>query len=61
MRLVCQGMSRSEIASSLSMSEGRVKNLVTVILNKTGFENVMKFSVYAVAHGFIMPDTNAGG
>ncbi|MCL2010442.1 MAG: response regulator transcription factor [Synergistaceae bacterium] len=55
-RLVCQGKSRSEMAAALSLSESRIKQLVTGILNKTGFENILKFSVYAVAHGFIVPD-----
>jgi len=57
-RLVCQGKSRSEMAVALSLSESRIKQLVTGILNKTGFENILKFSVYAVAHGFIVPDQN---
>ncbi|MCL2011154.1 MAG: response regulator transcription factor [Synergistaceae bacterium] len=55
-RLVCQGKSRSEMAAALSLSESRIKQLVTGILNKTGFENILKFSVYAVANGFIVPD-----
>ena len=55
-RLVCQGKSRGEIAKALNMSEGSVKALITGILNKTGFDSIMKFSVYAVAHGFILPD-----
>ena len=58
MRLVCQGKSRSEIASALARSESSIKLLVSGILNKTGFENIRKFSVYAVAHGFIVPDQN---
>ena len=56
MRLVCQGKSRSEMAAALNFSESKVKALVTGILNKTGFKNILKFSVYAVAHGFIVPD-----
>jgi DNA-binding NarL/FixJ family response regulator len=56
MRLACQGKSRSEMAVALSLSESRVKALVTGILEKTGFENILKFSVYAVAHGFIVPE-----
>jgi len=55
MRLACQGSSRSEMAQAMNISEGRVKALVTGILNKTGFENIMKFSVYAIANGFIVP------
>jgi DNA-binding NarL/FixJ family response regulator len=56
MRLACQGKSRSEMALALALSESRVKSLVTGILEKTGFENILKFSVYAVAHGFIVPE-----
>jgi len=58
-RLVCQGKSRREIASVLNMSEGSVKLLITGILNKTGFDSIMKFSIYAVTHGFIVPNQNA--
>ena len=54
-RLVCQGKSRKEIAQALAMSEGSVKAIITDILNKTGFDSIMKFSVYAVAHGFVVP------
>ena len=54
-RLVCQGKNRNEIASALSMSEGSVKSTISGILDKTGFDSIMKFSVYAVAHGFIVP------
>ena len=57
-RLACQGKSRGEMAAALSLSESRIKQLVTGILNKTGFENILKFSVYAVAHGFIVPSGN---
>ena len=57
-RHVCQGKSRNEIAAALSISEGSVKSLITGILNKTGFDSIMKFSVYAVAHGFIIPDND---
>jgi DNA-binding NarL/FixJ family response regulator len=54
-RLVCQGKTRAEIASALTMSESSVKALITGILNKTGFDSIMKFSVYAVGHGYILP------
>ena len=57
-RLVCQGKNRSEIAAALAMSEGSVKALVTGILNKTGFDNIVKFSMYALAHDFIVLEQN---
>ncbi|MCL2010349.1 MAG: response regulator transcription factor [Synergistaceae bacterium] len=54
-RLVCQGKKRDEIAQALFLSERTVKSLIAGILNKTGFDSIMKFSMYAVAHGFIVP------
>ena len=54
-RLVSQGRSRNEIAQVLHMSEGSVKAQITDILNKTGFDSIMKFSMYAVARGLIVP------
>ncbi|MDR2552660.1 MAG: response regulator transcription factor [Treponema sp.] len=55
-RLVCRGMSRAEIAGALALSEGTVKSLITGILDKTGFDSIMKFAVYAVSNGFIVPE-----
>lgn len=55
-RLVCQGKNRKEIAAALSMSEGSIKAVITRILDKTGFDSIMKFAVYAVGNGFIVPD-----
>jgi DNA-binding NarL/FixJ family response regulator len=55
-RLVCQGKNRSEVAHSLSMSEASVKALVSGILNKTGFDSIIKFSMYALAHNYIILD-----
>jgi DNA-binding NarL/FixJ family response regulator len=57
-RLFCQGKSRNEIALALHMTEANVKVMITGILNKTGFDSMMKFSVYAVARGFIVPGPN---
>ena len=55
-RLVCQGMTRSEMAEKLDMSEAMVKQHITSILNKTGFDTVAKFAVYATSQGFVAPD-----
>jgi len=56
LRLVCQGKSRSEVAEELGMSEVRLKPIITSILDKSGFDNIMKFAVYAVGEGFIVPE-----
>ena len=55
-RLVCQGKKRIEIADALHMSESSVKAAISDILDKTGFDSITKFSMYALAHGFIVPD-----
>ena len=55
-RLVCQGKSRSEMASELEMSESMLKPVITSILDKSGFDSIMKFAVYAVGRGLIVPD-----
>jgi len=57
-RLVCQGKTRTEIADELAMSDGTVKKIISDILDKTYFDSIMKFAVYAVSKGLIMPETN---
>ena len=54
-RLVCQGKSRSEILKEMDISEMTLKPVITSILNKTGFDSIMKFAVYAVGRGLIVP------
>ena len=56
LRLVCEAKSRKEIAKQLAMSEGSVKAVITGILNKTGYDSIMKFAVYAVSKGYIVPN-----
>jgi DNA-binding NarL/FixJ family response regulator len=56
LRLVCAAKSRKEIAKELAMSEGSVKAVITDILNKTGYDSIMKFAVFAVAKGYINPN-----
>ena len=55
-RLVCQGLTRSDMVKELDISESMLKPIITSILDKTGFDSITKFSVYAVTHGFIVPD-----
>jgi len=54
-RLVCQGKSRSEVAKEMGISEVRLKPIITSILDKSGFDNIMKLAVYAVGEGLIVP------
>jgi len=55
-RMVCKGKSRTEIVSELGMSEAVVKRIITAILEKTEFDNIMKFAIYAVSRGLIVPE-----
>ena len=55
-RLVCQGKSRGEMVDELGISESMIKPIITSILDKTGFDSIMKFAVYAVGRGLIVPD-----
>jgi DNA-binding NarL/FixJ family response regulator len=55
-RLVCKGKSRTEIVKELGMSEAVVKRIISAILEKTEFDNIMKFAIYAVSRGLIVPD-----
>ena len=53
-RLVCQGMARDEMAQKLDVSESMIKQHITSILNKTGFDSISKFAIYAVGEGLIV-------
>jgi DNA-binding NarL/FixJ family response regulator len=56
-RLVCKGKSRTEIVEEMGMSEAVVKRIISTILEKTEFDNIMKFAIYAVSRGLIVPDS----
>ena len=58
-RLVCQGMARDEMAQKLDISESMIKQHITSILNKTGFDSISKFAIYAVGEGLIVPELSA--
>jgi DNA-binding NarL/FixJ family response regulator len=55
-RLVCQGMARDEMAENLGVSESMIKQHITSILDKTGFDSISKFAIYAVSEGLIVPE-----
>ena len=52
---VCQGTTRDEIAKNLNISESMVKQHITSILDKSGFDSISKFAIYAVSQGLIVP------
>ena len=55
-RLVCRGETRGEMMKHLELSESVLGRIITSILDKSGFDNIMKFAVYAVGQGLILPD-----
>jgi DNA-binding NarL/FixJ family response regulator len=56
-RLVCRGETRSEMIENLEISEAQLKLIISSILDKTGFDNISQFAIYAVGRGLIVPDS----
>jgi DNA-binding NarL/FixJ family response regulator len=54
-RLIHQGISRGEMIKKLDVSEMTLKKDINSILNKTGFDSIMEFAVYAAVNNLIMP------
>jgi len=57
--MVCQGMERDAIAKKLDVSEAMIKKHITAILDKTGFDSILRFALYAVGQGLIVPDVHS--
>jgi DNA-binding NarL/FixJ family response regulator len=57
--MVCQGMARDEIAKRLDVSEAMIKKHITSILDKTGFDSILRFALYAVGQGLIVPEVHS--
>ena len=55
-RMVCQGLDRDEMAKKLNVSEISLKKYITSILDKTGFDSIAKFAIFAVSQGLIAPE-----
>jgi DNA-binding NarL/FixJ family response regulator len=54
-RLIHQGIPRSEMIKKLEISEMTLKKDINSILNKTGFDSIMEFAVYAAVNNLILP------
>jgi len=54
-RLLHQGIPRSEMIKRLEISEMTLKKDINSILNKTGFDSIMEFAVYAAVNNLILP------
>jgi DNA-binding NarL/FixJ family response regulator len=52
-RLVAEGKGNKEIAGTLSLTEGSLKNLITVILRKLNLQDRIHLVIYAVKTGIV--------
>jgi len=57
LRLVCRGKTREESAKELGLSDTVLGRHITSILDKSGFDSISKFAIYAVGKGLISPVT----
>lgn len=57
LRYVCEGYDRKEIAEAMFNSENTIKSYIRSILNKTGYDSIAKLAIYAVSHGFVLPES----
>ena len=51
LKLIARGMSNADIAAQLHLSEGTVRNYVSVILDKLNLTDRTQAAVYALQHG----------
>ena len=56
LKLLCSGNSREEIADCLNIAIGTLKNHISSILNKTGFDSISKLLVFCIGNGYIVPN-----
>ena len=56
LRLACLGKTREEIAHELGISDFMLRTCITSILDKTGFDSITKFALYAAGSNLIVPD-----
>lgn len=53
--MLCSGLEREVIAKELNITTGTLKNHISSILNKMGFDSITKLLVYCVKNGYIIP------
>ena len=56
LRLVCQNVSRAEIAKTLEISEHTVNRHIEKMRSKGGYSSVFEMAVKVVAKGWVTPD-----
>lgn len=56
LKLLCEGVEREYIAKEVNITPGTLKNYISNILTKMGFDNISKLTVFCVSNGYIVPD-----
>ena len=56
LKLLCNGFEREYIAKKLNITSGTLKNYISNILNKMGFDNISKLTMFCVSNGYIVPN-----
>lgn len=51
---VCQGKTREEIIRELGVTEFALRAVITSVLDKTGFDSITKFALYALSRDLIV-------
>ena len=63
LRLYCNGKTRSQVAKEICVFEALValvKAIVTNLLNKTGFDSILRLAVFMTSSGYILPKIESG-
>lgn len=55
LKLMCEGLTRKEIAEELSITENTLKSHLSNIINKSGFASISKLVIHIMNNGFIHP------
>lgn len=53
-RLVCVGKLKEEITKELGITDFALRSLITSVLDKTGFDSISKFALYALSNDLII-------
>lgn len=55
---MCESKNNTTVAKELNISEKTLKNHITSILEKTGYNNIARLATYSCKNGLLNPDIN---
>lgn len=55
LKLLCDAIDRNAIARELNITPGTLKNYISNILNKMGFDSISKLTIFCISNGYIVP------